>query len=261
MDKQEHLLMRVDGRRPATRLGRLPPAIPAPADIGADVPEGDGSAPALCGFIAGDFAHTIRGAKRRVERDLALGILRILEQHPAISQRALARRLGVSIGVANAYVARCVAHGLVSKSPSGRVGRGCSYVLSEKGQRQKEALVARRLEFSLAPLARLRAEYRQIFRLCRSAGARAIRLVGAGDLADIARLELGPAGFARWRLAAGPEDLAAGDVAPGTALVVTDASTPSRTFRALLALAARPRPEAAGPSATQVFMPPFLAGD
>lgn len=104
----------------------------------------------------------------------------------APNQRALAQRIGVSVGLINALVHRAVRKGLVKirQAPARRY----AYYLTPKGFAEKSRLVAEYLDYSLGFFRTARQEYADIFARCEAAGCKRILLCGAGELAEIASL-------------------------------------------------------------------------
>jgi len=81
-------------------------------------------------------------------------LLSELDREPQSSQRTLAKRAGVSLSVADAYLARFIDDGLVTKTSLNR--RDCAYALSERGRKHlsKELLRYLREVFFLSTNAR-----------------------------------------------------------------------------------------------------------
>src|SRR5258707_13322947 len=102
------------------------------------------------------------------------------------NQRALARKIGISVGLVNALVHRAVRKGLIKiqEAPARRY----AYYLTPKGFAEKSRLVAEYLDYSLSFFRTARQEYSEVFARCASAGTRRIILCGAGELAEIATL-------------------------------------------------------------------------
>jgi hypothetical protein len=80
------------------------------------------------------------------------------DQH---TQRSLAGRLNIALGLTNALLKRCVAKGLVKiqNAPARRY----AYYLTRKGFAEKSRLVAEYLTVSLAFFRRARGQYEEIF--------------------------------------------------------------------------------------------------
>ncbi|WP_341702892.1 winged helix-turn-helix transcriptional regulator [Ferrovibrio sp.] len=111
------------------------------------------------------------------------------DQH---TQRSLAVRLDVALGLANALLKRCVAKGLVKiqNAPARRY----AYYLTPKGFAEKSRLVAEYLETSLNFFRRARSQYEEAFAALAARGVRRIAIVGSGELAEIALLSASAAG-------------------------------------------------------------------
>ncbi len=106
------------------------------------------------------------------------------EQVP--NQRALARKIGISVGLVNALVHRAVRKGLIKIKHA--PARRYAYYLTPKGLAEKSRLVAAYLDHSLSFFRTARQEYGEIFARCQAAGRRRVVLCGAGELAEIAML-------------------------------------------------------------------------
>jgi len=120
---------------------------------------------------------------------IVLSVLTSIERDSAITQRALARELGIALGLANAYLRRCVRKGLVKmrQVPINRY----AYYLTPQGLAEKSRLTAEYLAVSLDFFRRARTDCSALFRQCESRGWRNVALYGAGDLAEIAVLSAG----------------------------------------------------------------------
>lgn len=120
----------------------------------------------------------------RREEALTLEILDAIERKNAVSQRHLARELGVALGLANSYLKRCVRKGLVkvTQAPANRY----LYYLTPKGFAEKSRLTARYLSHSLSFYRKAGESCRRIFQRCEQDGRRRLLLCGISDLAEIA---------------------------------------------------------------------------
>src|SRR5215471_16144553 len=120
---------------------------------------------------------------------IVLSVLTSIERDSAITQRALARELGIALGLANAYLRRCVRKGLVKmrQVPFNRY----AYYLTPQGLTEKSRLTAEYLAVSLDFFRRARTDCAALFRQCEARGWRRVALYGAGDLAEIAILSAG----------------------------------------------------------------------
>ena len=120
---------------------------------------------------------------------IVLSVLTSIERDSAITQRALARELGIALGLANAYLRRCVRKGLVKmrQVPINRY----AYYLTPQGLAEKSRLTAEYLAVSLDFFRRARTDCATLFRQCEVRGWQTVALSGAGDLAEIAVLSAG----------------------------------------------------------------------
>jgi DNA-binding MarR family transcriptional regulator len=120
---------------------------------------------------------------------IVLSVLTSIERDSTITQRALARELGIALGLANAYLRRCVRKGLVKmrQVPINRY----AYYLTPQGLAEKSRLTAEYLAVSLDFFRRARSDCAALFRQCESLGWRNVALYGAGELAEIAVLSAG----------------------------------------------------------------------
>ena len=50
------------------------------------------------------------------DAEIALGVLDAVERNPSVTQRSVAQELGIALGLANAYLKRCVRKGLIKVS-------------------------------------------------------------------------------------------------------------------------------------------------
>ena len=103
-----------------------------------------------------------------------------------LSQRGLAARLNIALGLTNAYLKRCVRMGLVkvSKIPPNRY----AYYLTPKGFGEKSRLTADYLFRSFDFYRRARNQCDVLLGEAADAGQHRVALVGAGELAEIALL-------------------------------------------------------------------------
>lgn len=127
------------------------------------------------------------------ETEHTLGLLGAVESQESLTQRHLARELGVALGLANALVKRCVRKGYIKikEVPAGRY----SYYLTPKGFAEKSRLTAEYLTTSLSFFRQARSELAELMDQARARGWRRVALAGASDLAEIASLAAVDAGI------------------------------------------------------------------
>lgn len=120
----------------------------------------------------------------RREDALTLEILDAIEKKDDVSQRHLAREMGVALGLANSYLKRCVRKGYVkvTQAPANRY----LYYLTPTGFAEKSRLTARYLSHSLSFYRKAGESCRRVFERCDQSGWRRLLLCGVSDLAEIA---------------------------------------------------------------------------
>ncbi len=188
-------------------------------------------------------------AKGEREDELILELLDAIGKNSDVSQRHLARHLGVALGLANSYLRRCIRKGFVkiSEAPANRY----LYYLTPKGFAEKSRLTAKYLSISFAFYRRASASCGEAFAQCAANGWHKVVLCGVSDLAEIASLRAGQTnveiagiydphsecarfiGKEVWR------DL--NHAGPFDACVLTDLQTPAASYERLTAIVERSR--------------------
>lgn len=117
---------------------------------------------------------------------IMLGLLDAVEQERVQSQRHLASELGIALGLANAYLRRCMKKGLVKvrQAPARRY----AYYLTPQGFAEKSRLTVEYLSYSFGFFRQARTECSELFRSARARGLDRVLLLGQSDLAEIAML-------------------------------------------------------------------------
>ena len=117
------------------------------------------------------------------ESKITLGLLNVVHDNSAASQRSMAGDLGIALGLANAYLKRCVRKGLikVSQAPANRY----AYYLTPKGFTEKSRLTAEFLSQSFNLFRHARAEGSELLNHCQNRGWTRVALYGLGDLTEI----------------------------------------------------------------------------
>jgi DNA-binding MarR family transcriptional regulator len=124
--------------------------------------------------------------KQQREDARVLEVLDAVHQRSDLSQRHLARQMGVALGLANSYLKRCMRKGLIkiSAAPANRY----LYYLTPKGFSEKSRLTARYLSLSFDFYRRAGESCVKTLSECQERGWKRIVLYGASDLAEIAAL-------------------------------------------------------------------------
>lgn len=115
-----------------------------------------------------------------------LELLEAVGQRSDVSQRHLARQMGVALGLANSYLKRCVRKGLIkiSEAPANRY----LYYLTPKGFSEKSRLTAKYLAASFSFYRQAGESCARVLKDCEARGRRRVLLCGASDLAEVAAL-------------------------------------------------------------------------
>lgn len=126
--------------------------------------------------------------RRRVAQHEAVvrEILECIDAGGTVSQRRLARELGIALGLTNAHLKRCVAEGLVEVA--GRQGRRYRYELTATGSRERDRLGARQAARSVDLVGRLCDSFDRLYAGLVGNGVARIVLCGVDPLTDIAVL-------------------------------------------------------------------------
>jgi len=181
------------------------------------------------------------------QRDLA--ILNEIEGGAEVTQRGLAGKLGIALGLTNLYLKRLARKGYIKVTtiPRNRV----KYLVTPKGFAEKTRLTYEYMQFSFSLYRQSRHFLRQQFTALAEAGKKRVVFVGVGEAAELADLTLRELGL---DLVAVADDAVAGtrflgrDVVPLTALrdlefdqvVVTCFDRPAALAETLAALGVPP---------------------
>lgn len=122
-----------------------------------------------------------------------LEILTAIEEGEPLTQRALAQRLGVALGLTNLYLKRLAKKGYIKivdfpKKPAAR--KRLTYLLTSKGIAEKASLTYEHMRHSLKLYRRARQTLRQALELLPEHGLKRIALCGNGEAAELAYLTL-----------------------------------------------------------------------
>jgi DNA-binding MarR family transcriptional regulator len=129
--------------------------------------------------------------ERNAERDLEI-LTAIAEGRP-LSQRALAERLGVALGLTNLLLKRLARKGSIKivefpKKPA--AGKRLRYLLTPKGIAEKSRLTYEHMAYSIHLYRRSRQTLRQSLSQLARTGVKRIVLYGTGEPAELAYLTL-----------------------------------------------------------------------
>lgn len=170
--------------------------------------------------------------------EITLGILNAVEDNSRLTQRSVAGELGIALGLANAYLKRCVRKGLVKvqQVPSNRY----AYYLTPQGFAEKSRLTSEYLSSSFQFFRRARQQCEDLLQTCEAQGHKRLGLVGVSDLAEVLALaamdsDVALAGVVDPtvsidRFAGMPVTVDIAELAPVDALVITVLKDPQAAF-------------------------------
>jgi DNA-binding MarR family transcriptional regulator len=133
---------------------------------------------------------------RHLDRDLRL--LTAIAEGTPLTQRALAERLGVALGLANLCLKRLARKGYIkvvhfNDRPAAR--KRLRYLLTPKGLAEKSRLTYEHMVYSLHLYRRTRQTLRESLGSLRERGMKRLALYGTGDAAELAYLTLKECGL------------------------------------------------------------------
>ncbi|MFW2437774.1 MAG: winged helix-turn-helix transcriptional regulator [Arenicellales bacterium] len=125
----------------------------------------------------------MNGANEKEDK-LTLELLNAIDQRSDLSQRHLARQMGIALGLTNSYLKRCARKGLVkvSEAPANRF----LYYLTPKGFAEKARLTGVYLSNSLIFYRKAGESCTALFELCSKNKNNRILLCGVSELTEIA---------------------------------------------------------------------------
>ena len=123
---------------------------------------------------------------KQKEDTVTLEILQVIENKKDVTQRHLASRLNVALGLTNSYLKRCVHKGLVkiSQAPANRY----FYYLTPKGFAEKSRLTAEYLSQGFQFFRLARNQMADIFEICQNRHWYKIAIHGLNEISEIAVL-------------------------------------------------------------------------
>lgn len=120
------------------------------------------------------------------QRDLQL--LNEVERDGGVTQRSLADKLGVALGLTNLYLKRLAKKGhiKITTIPRHRI----KYLLTPRGVAEKSRLTYEYMQYSLSYYRQMRQRLKQVLTELSQAGAKRVVIYGTGELAELAYLTL-----------------------------------------------------------------------
>ena len=115
-----------------------------------------------------------------------LSLLEQIESDPDVNQSALATQLGVAVGTVNWHLKRLIAKGAVKVSRAER--KKLRYIITPEGIALRARLAVDYVERSFSVYRRTRQRVKDHILKVGHAAFDRVRIVGAGDVADICKL-------------------------------------------------------------------------
>jgi DNA-binding Lrp family transcriptional regulator len=122
-----------------------------------------------------------------VEAHRDLKLLEAVEQDSRVTQRSLAMKLGIALGLTNIYLKRLVRKGYI-KCVNVRSNR-ITYLITPRGIAEKARLTYEFMDYSLHLYGEVRHHLRGVLQECQAADRR-VAIYGRGEAAEIAYLSL-----------------------------------------------------------------------
>jgi DNA-binding MarR family transcriptional regulator len=115
-----------------------------------------------------------------------LTLLEEIESDPNVNQSTLATQLGVAVGTVNWHIKRLIEKGYVKVTRAER--KKLKYIITPEGIALRARLAVDYVENSFSLYRKTRQRVKQHVTAVRRAGHDRVRILGGGDVADIARL-------------------------------------------------------------------------
>jgi len=127
-----------------------------------------------------------------VEAHRDLRVLEAVQQDSRLTQRGLASKLGIALGLANIYLKRMITKGYV-KCVNVQPNR-ISYLITPRAIAEKARLTYEFMDYSLHLYGEVRQHLREALAECAAAGQR-VAICGSGEAAELAYLSLKESGL------------------------------------------------------------------
>jgi DNA-binding Lrp family transcriptional regulator len=122
-----------------------------------------------------------------IEAHRDLKLLEAVEKDSRVTQRSLAHKLGIALGLTNIYLKRLVRKGYIKcvNVQSNRI----SYLITPRGIAEKARLTYEFMDYSLHLYGEVRQHLREVLQDC-AAAHRRVAIYGRGEAAELAYLSL-----------------------------------------------------------------------
>src|SRR6266481_4209551 len=123
-----------------------------------------------------------------VEARRDLKLLEAVEQDSRVTQRGLATKLGIALGLTNIYLKRLIRKGYIKciNVQSNRL----LYLITPQGIAEKTRLTYEFMDYSLHLYREVRQHLSHVLRPCKEDGTERIAVYGTGEAAELAYLSL-----------------------------------------------------------------------
>ena len=127
-----------------------------------------------------------------IEAHRDLKLLEAVEEDSRVTQRTLATKLGIALGLTNIYLRRLVRKGYIKcvNVQSNRI----TYLITPRGIAEKVRLTYEFMDYSLHLYGEVRQHLRGVLQECAAAGRR-VAIYGRGEAAELAYLSLRESGL------------------------------------------------------------------
>lgn len=121
-----------------------------------------------------------------VEARRELTVLEVIARDQHVTQRTLAAKLGIALGLTNIYLKRLIRKGYIKciNVQSNRL----LYLITPQGIAEKSRLTYEFMDYSLHLYREVRQHLAEVLRPCRDEGAQRIAVYGTGEAAELAYL-------------------------------------------------------------------------
>lgn len=126
-----------------------------------------------------------KDAKQQTRHDILVNMLHTLSTHPATTQRDLAQKLGISLGMTVTYIKSSMIKGYIRTSKVS--ARRWAYFVTPKGFAEKSKMVGSYLTRSANFFKQTRMQIEAYCRLCEQQNDHIV-ILGRGEVVEIARL-------------------------------------------------------------------------
>jgi predicted transcriptional regulator len=122
------------------------------------------------------------------DNDITLKILDEINRESSVTQRTIAGRLNIALGLVNAYIKRMVKKGhiKITKGPMNRV----KYALTPEGFTHRVALTYDYMQSSINFFKEVRQRIDNVYRQMSAAGVRTVLIWGDGEIAEISYVSM-----------------------------------------------------------------------